>query len=239
MVDDGEVNFGDLVRGIRAKRVDEFADCLVANAYPLIPKEATPSQSFYASEIGYGDRQIYLRRLGTIYTDLLEPTNMLIFDHGNIIHKLVVDMYKVNGIFMAEEFRCFDVEANISGRIDLLIDINSVPTPVEIKSIKKWGFNEICKKGKPLEGHIEQLNVYLKILQRDVGYLHYFCKDDEQQLIFEVLFDKNRYESMKKRLLNIEDMIRNKKMPDKCDGCHSKSKYPATWCQWRSLCYDQ
>lgn len=255
------------------KRVDDFSEILVSDAFPLISDKPEASTIIFASEVGNGLRQIYFRLTGEPYTNVLEGQNMLVFKHGNHIHQIVEDMFKVNGVWLDSEKRLFDTNNNIFGRVDLVVreirDVletsysspvgnyedkdtitgSELKVPVEIKSIKEWGYNDILKTGKPYENHIDQLTVYLKVLIEDYGYktnfgkLVYFNKNTESIMTWEVLYDKERYDNISAKCAKVFDCVERRKVPGKCMvkgvTCHHINKFPASWCQWRShyLCH--
>ena len=170
--------------------------------------------------------------------ELSEPLNaktLRIFAVGNALHEMIQTWFSDMGILIKDEqrintkYRTVPVHAYI----DAILLFNDSIIPVEIKSIKSWGFKKLPPGGKP--EHIVQLQMYLHFTNLSQGYLLYIDKDSNDLKEILVAYDENLIVEELDKLVNAWECVNSKLIPD--PPYKGKSKYPCSYCSYRNLCY--
>ena len=114
---------------------------------PIIRRES--SDSNYPSSLSirhtnsYGENTViggcnrfnFYRRRGDSKTDKGGLSNMLVMKAGKAVEEIVVDYFKCMGIWRGNNVRFYDRIYNISGEIDVFVEVDGKLVQVEIKTI--------------------------------------------------------------------------------------------------------
>lgn len=135
-------------------------------------------------------RQYWIYREG--HTVSLEKSG--IFKIGELFHEFLTGVLKSEETLTVESEKPVilavkhgDKWVRLSGRIDVLLNCESVKTIVEVKSISKL-------PERPLEHHVMQIQPYMLALGVEKTILVYLEKTDLSWRIFEVSFNSNVFE---------------------------------------------
>ena len=156
--------------------------------------------SFAPSGIGYGSgrcsRQWFYKFTGDIpeedEKDALAISNMA---YGTEAHERIQKVFEKAGILIEaeREIDLVDGKPPIRGFVDLIVDWNGEAVG-EIKTTKQEAFTLRKAEGKPLDYHVIQLLLYMKVLKIDRGFILYECKNTGEWLIFPVMMDAGNAE---------------------------------------------
>lgn len=185
---------------------------------------------FYISEVGKCPRAIFFK-FKKIPAEELEPERLRIFDHGDLIHKMVLTPLESLGLVRVSEIP-IPPQKIISGRADAIISLNGEEYVLDIKSIS--GRLNFTKMEKPIQEHVWQVQLYMHFFQKKKGILLYINKDTQE--IKEFIFDYDK--KLAKELLDwfekIKEKIEKNLVPIRLVD------WPNNWqcqtCQFKEIC---
>jgi CRISPR-associated protein Cas4 len=160
-------------------------------------------------------------------------------NHGNYLHEMIVDYFKMAGVYRGHEVRGSNQEFNIQYRIDVLIqDHLGNIVPVEIKSANANSMKRIEKEG-PYNAHIYQLMAYLGfhgttsgMAVYPYGYILYYNKNSDKVVTYRLDFDIVMFAEIMERLLEHNERVKTMTMPELCED-----KEKCKNCPYRDRCY--
>ncbi|MFA5794180.1 MAG: CRISPR-associated protein Cas4 [Candidatus Brocadiia bacterium] len=171
------------------------------------------------------------------------PTNprlFFIFADGDMHHKAIVQQLSDAGVEVTmREAPLRDPKLNISGKLDALIKLDGRYYVLEIKSINRWGFEEVIRDG-PKEEHVIQLQLYLYFVQNifrieaKSGILLYKNKDTSSFYDFDIPFDERVVNDFLDRLKQVESYIANNTLPDRP---YPRTDWHCNYCDYREVCW--
>jgi len=150
-------------------------------------------------------------------------------DSGSDRHTRLEDAFEKAGVLVNKEKSLLFDDPPISGRTDAIINIDGREVLTEIKTVNDDSFGYIRK---PRRYHVEQLLIYMKILQEAVAFLIYENKNNHEIKVYPIhvtqhykdfinyFFDWMR--SVKKAFDENqlpENPYRNKYNSKNCKGC--------------------
>lgn len=161
--------------------------------------------SFHPSVLGNPcDRFLYLHYRGMLPEQDISSQLQRIFDHGNVTQDRYKRYFQKMKLLVADEIRVIIDHPPIKGRADLLLKIpDSGDYLVEVKTINDRGFSAL---NGPKDEHRVQLQIYLNILEIERGGVLYENKNDQRVMIFGQQRDREFWDSIVKRCINIMDM---------------------------------
>lgn len=185
---------------------------------------------FFISEVGKCPRAIFFK-FKKVPTEEIEPERLRVFDHGDLLHKMVLNPLESLGLVRASEIP-IPPQKIISGRADAIISINGEEYVLDIKSIS--GRLNFSKMEKPMQEHVWQVQLYMHFFQKKKGILLYINKDTQE--IKEFIFDYD--EKLAKELLDwfekIKEKIEKNLVPIRLVD------WPDNWqcqsCQFKEIC---
>lgn len=151
--------------------------------------------SFAPSSLGYGSgrcaRNWYYKLTGGIEqkddVDALQISNM---ENGTETHARIQRIFEISGTLIEAERELNTMEDKalppIRGFVDLIVDWNGEAVG-EIKTTKQEAFTLRKAEGKPLDYHVIQLLIYMRILGINRGFILYENKNTGEWLIFPVM----------------------------------------------------
>ena len=200
----------------------------------------TKKNSFAPSTIAYSHgecpRYWYLAFEGAVFVDNADAYGGANMTAGTKSHERIQEAMKNAGILKDSEFKVTYSDPPIFGFGDVILDWAGNDLLGEIKTMPNEGFEYRKLAGKPKVGHLVQLLIYMKILNKNKAILIYENKNNHELLIFPV--ELNEYSF--KWVENAFDWMRtvrraweNKTLPEK--NYRSNSKICKT-CPIRATC---
>jgi hypothetical protein len=181
------------------------------------------SGKFSISGLGGCMREKYFS-LWKKYSKTFDNRVKRIFDLGDYVHRQCMNDLLTNA--PSNGYEVFASEVNIplhqylSGRIDCILSDVSTGDKIVIdfKSTGSWTFDKV-KKGEVPQNYLDQVNMYMHLLNIHKGYLLFVCKNNCEIHEHEVVYDRNRALDQIKQ---VEDFFINNvyigKLPSKCVG---------------------
>ena len=157
-----------------------------------------------------------------------EPRVLRIFDNGDYTHMRIVSVLFGLGIIRAVEIKIPPQEI-ISGRADAIIDIDSKPYVLEIKSIASYKFQRL---EAPDQDHIKQIQLYMHYFKIPDGILLYENKDKQELKEFVIKYDPFIVQDILKNFKKLKKQIDSDLLPDvpvnieswRCDYCEYRDE---------------
>ena len=140
---------------------------------------------FYVTDAGKCHRFIFFKFKQAPHP-ALEPRILRLFDHGNYIHRLVMNALKAQGVLEGEEVN-IPPQDLIAGRADALLKIRGERYILDVKSINGNGFKALKE---PKKDHVYQVQLYLHFFEIVKGILLYVNKDNQELKEFFIDYDQ-------------------------------------------------
>lgn len=163
-----------------------------------------------------------------------------VFDDGSLHHQAVVKHLEEAGIQITmKEAPIRDKERNISGKLDALIKLNSHYYVLEIKSINRYGFDEVLRTG-PHEEHVLQLQLYLYYVQNlfkidaRQGIILYKNKDTSKFMDFPIDYDKSYVNKFFDQMQVIEKHLKDNTLPERP---YQRDDWHCSYCDYKMVCW--
>ena len=126
------------------------------------------------SQAGTCLRSRFYARMGFESDGVIDARSRRILDNGTKTHERLQEYLKAQGILLCDELPIHNLEYQIQGHTDGLLDLGKEKAILEIKSINDKGFKDL-KIVKP--EHKRQGLVYLYCVENRRKYLHNFYQD--------------------------------------------------------------
>jgi CRISPR/Cas system-associated exonuclease Cas4 (RecB family) len=163
---------------------------------------------FWISEAGKCSRQIYF--YFKKYPKKEKDARVLrIMDHGDYTHMRIMSVLFALGLVKATEIDIPSQEI-VSGRADAIVNLDSKPHVVEIKSISSYGFQNL---DKPRREHMCQIQLYMHFFRIPQGILVYENKDNQDLKEFAVEYDDKIAKNLLEEFQILKHMIDNNIIP--------------------------
>ena len=147
-------------------------------------------KSFAPSTIAYGHgecaRYWYLAFDGGTFEDNADAFAGANMTNGTLSHNRIQAAMADAGILKEAEFKIISSDPPIFGYGDVILDWEGEELLGEIKTMMNEGFEYRKKNRKPKPGHLIQLLIYMKILQKRKAVLIYENKNNHELLILPV-----------------------------------------------------
>jgi len=183
---------------------------------------------FYISDAGRCPRMVFFKIKKAPRREL-EPQVLRTFDHGDYIHRLILNTLFSLGLVRASEINIPPQEI-IGGRADAIISLDNNLYVLDIKSIS--GRTKILDN--PKEEDNAQLQLYLHFFKIPRGILLYVNKDTQE--LNEFLMDynpnlaRNLLDGLSKLKVKVDSNIIPSRIPAYPDGWHCQ------YCQFFEIC---
>lgn len=196
--------------------------------------------SFAPSTIAYSHgecpRYWYLAFEGAVFEDSTDPYGGANMTAGTKSHERIQQAMEDAGILKESEFKVTWNDPPIFGFGDVILDWGGEDLLGEIKTMPNEGFEYRKASGKPKLGHLVQLLIYMRILNKTKAVLIYENKNNHDLLVipieindYYVKWVSQAFDWMKEVRKAWED----KKLPEK--NYRSNSKICKT-CPLRATC---
>lgn len=148
------------------------------------------SPSFAPSNNNNCPRYLGYRLRGFEQETKFSGQTLRIFDNGNDVEARLIQYLKSMHILKDSQVELYLNDPPIRAFLDILIELDGIEMPIEVKSISDPGFNARKKVHKPKEEHYRQLQVYLDIGDWKKGILLYVNRSNNELL--PILVDRNQ-----------------------------------------------
>ena len=211
--------------GYTINRVDKFQ------------QKKTFAPSTIAFSHGECPRYWYLAFEGAVFTDNADAYGGANMTAGTKSHERIQEaMGNVPGLLVDSEFKVTYNDPPIFGYGDVMLNWEDKELLGEIKTMPNEGFEYRKVAGKPKLGHLVQLLIYMKILNKNKAVLIYENKNNHELLIFPIELNTYMYEWVERAfdwMREVRKAWENKTLPEK--NYRSNSKICKT-CPIRSAC---
>jgi CRISPR/Cas system-associated exonuclease Cas4 (RecB family) len=150
----------------------------------------TQKKTFAPSTIAYGHgecpRYWYLAFEGGVFEDNADAYGGANMTNGTKSHERIQQAMSDAGILKESEFKITYSDPPIFGFGDVILDWGGEDLLGEIKTMPSEGFEYRKANGKPKMGHLIQLLIYMKILNKTKAVLIYENKNNHDLLVIPV-----------------------------------------------------
>jgi CRISPR/Cas system-associated exonuclease Cas4 (RecB family) len=200
----------------------------------------TTKKSFAPSTIAYSHgecpRYWYLAFEGAMFVDNADAYGGANMTAGTKSHERIQEAMGNAGILKDSEFKITYSDPPIFGYGDVVLDWDGQDLLGEIKTMPNEGFEYRKIAGKPKAGHLIQLLIYMKILNKSKAVMIYENKNNHELLIFPVELNEYSFkwvENAFEWMRTVRKAWENKTLPEK--NYRSNSKICKT-CPIRATC---
>lgn len=158
----------------------------IAKRGPKFQKKNSFAPSTIAYSHGECPRYWYLAFEGAVFEDNTDPYGGANMTAGTKSHERIQQAMADAGILKDSEFKVTWNDPPIFGFGDVLLDWGGEDLLGEIKTVPSEGFEYRKASGKPKLGHLVQLLIYMKILNKTKAALIYENKNNHDLLIIPV-----------------------------------------------------
>jgi CRISPR/Cas system-associated exonuclease Cas4 (RecB family) len=221
---DKEALIEKIKSGYTVKRVDKFQT----------KKTFAPSTIAYSH--GECPRYWYLAFEGAMFEDNADAYGGANMTAGTKSHERIQQAMEDAGILKNSEFKITYSDPPIFGYGDVILEWESEDLLGEIKTMPNEGFEYRKLAGKPKAGHLIQLLIYMKVLNKSKAILIYENKNNHELLIFPVELNEYSFkwvENAFEWMRTVRKAWENKTLPEK--NYRSNSKICKT-CPIRATC---
>lgn len=184
---------------------------------------------FYITDAGRCSRSIFFK-LKKAPKEEMEARVLRMFDHGDYIHRLILNTLFSLGMVRASEINIPPQEI-VGGRADAIISFDNTLYVLDIKSINSLVFKNL-QEAK--EENINQIQLYLHFFKIPKGILLYVSKDTQELKEFLIEYNPAIVNNLLKGLRNLKTKIDSNIIPSRIPG------YPEDWqcqyCAFREIC---
>lgn len=157
---------------------------------PADPEKITQKKSFAPSTIAYGHgecaRYWVLAFNGGKFEDKADAFAVANMTNGTLSHGRIQKAMADSGILIDSEFKIINNDPPIFGYGDVMLDWQGEPLLGEIKTAMSEGFEYRKRTNVGKSGHLIQLLIYMKILQKKKAVLIYENKNNYELLVIPV-----------------------------------------------------
>jgi CRISPR/Cas system-associated exonuclease Cas4 (RecB family) len=221
---DKEALIEKIKSGYTVKRVDKFQT----------KKTFAPSTIAYSH--GECPRYWYLAFEGAMFEDNADAYGGANMTAGTKSHERIQQAMEDAGILKNSEFKITFPDPPIFGYGDVILEWENEDLLGEIKTMPNEGFEYRKLAGKPKAGHLIQLLIYMKVLNKSKAILIYENKNNHELLIFPVELNEYSFkwvENAFEWMRTVRKAWENKTLPEK--NYRSNSKICKT-CPIRATC---
>ncbi|MHA1795004.1 MAG: PD-(D/E)XK nuclease family protein [Promethearchaeota archaeon] len=190
---------------------------------------------FPEKDVELNDESIGRMRIGTlIHNDLEYLIGKANFNEireimkENLDGKLNLERIDLSPVQSEQSVIYTNKKIKISGHYDQLVLLFNNLLVIDFKSTSAFAMKYVKKAVK--EHHVEQLNVYMKMLGVKAGAIIYVNKDSYETATHVVAFDKDLFDKTVKKLENVYEHVLEKKVPTfdqedwQCNYCNYKQE---------------
>lgn len=166
--------------------IDKIQYGYIAKREPKFQQKKTFAPSTIAYSHGECPRYWYLAFEGAVFEDNADAYGGANMTSGTKSHERIQKAMEDAGILKDSEFKITYSDPPIFGFGDVILDWGGEDLLGEIKTMPSEGFEYRKAAGKPKTGHLIQLLIYMKILNKTKAVLIYENKNNHDLLILPV-----------------------------------------------------
>lgn len=187
----------EIIQGLKFRKqpkefdTNELAEILEA-AYlkQRRPDKHTQKKTFSPSTIGYGHgtcpRYWFLAFTGGTFIDTVDALGIANMANGTQAHERIEALFDVSGLRLGNEIEILHSDPPIRGFADVEINWKGKEVIGEVKTTRQEAFLVRQATMKPSPNHLFQILIYMKVRNRDLGFLLYENKNSQEFLIIPV-----------------------------------------------------
>jgi len=161
----------------------------------------------------------YNRKNGSMDLSHLAPSKRVILGLGLSTHLVFEEILKEMG-YRTEQQIIKDFNGfKLAGTPDAINEDHVI----EIKTCNRL-------PDKALPHHVMQLNAYLALTGRKLGFIIYICKRDGNVRIFSIEFDEKMFQDLLSRAAKLHKCLKENKPPE------PEPSYLCNYCEWKWEC---
>jgi len=201
------------------------------NQYYSELKKDREQHHFYITDAGKCPRAVFFK-FKKAPAEEMEPRILMMFDHGNHIHQLVMKpLLGIRGVQVVAAEVNIPPQELISGRADAILSDGKDLYVLDIKSINGQIFKSL---DEPKEEHLNQIQLYLHFFKQKKGILLYVNKDTQELREFPVDYDSKIAQDLLGQLSELKTKIDKNIIPPRIPV------WPENWqcqyCQFKEIC---
>lgn len=216
--------------------IDKIQHGYIAKRGPRHQQKKTFAPSTIAFSHGECPRYWYLAFEGAVFEDNADAYGGANMTNGTKSHERIQQAMDDAGILKDSEFKVTWEDPPIFGFGDVILDWEGKDLLGEIKTMPSEGFEYRKAAGKPKLGHLIQLLIYMRILNKTEAVLIYENKNNHDLLVIPVEINDYYIQWVNQTfdwMKTVRKAWEDKKLPEK--NYRSNSKICKT-CPIRSTC---
>jgi CRISPR/Cas system-associated exonuclease Cas4 (RecB family) len=221
----------------REALIEKINSGYTINRVTKFAQKKTFAPSTIAFSHGECPRYWYLAFTGAEFEDNADAYGAANMTSGTKSHERIQEaMGNVPGLLVDSEFKVTYNDPPIFGFGDVMLNWDDKELLGEIKTMPNEAFEYRKMAGKPKTGHLIQLLIYMKILNKNKAVLIYENKNNHELLIFPIELNEYMYEWVENAfewMREVRKAWENKNLPTK--NYRSNSKICKT-CPIREAC---
>lgn len=166
--------------------IEKIQHGYIAKREPKFTQKKTFAPSTIAYSHGECPRYWYLAFEGAVFEDNADAYGGANMTSGTKSHERIQQAMADAGILKDSEFKVTWSDPPIFGFGDVILDWEGEDLLGEIKTMPMEGFEYRKQHGKPKTGHLIQLLIYMRILNKTRAVLIYENKNNHDLLVFPV-----------------------------------------------------
>ncbi len=184
---------------------------------------------FYITDAGRCPRAIFFK-FKKAPKEEMEARVLRMFDHGDYIHRLILNTLFSLGLVRSSEINIPPQEI-VGGRADAILSFDRELYVLDIKSMNSMVFKNL---DEAKEENINQLQLYLHFFKIPKGILLYVNKDTQELKEFIIQYNPAITKDLLNNLSNLKTKIDSNVIPSRIPS------YPDDWqckyCAFREIC---
>ena len=184
---------------------------------------------FYITDAGKCARAIFFK-FKKAPKEEMEARVLRMFDHGDYIHRLILNTLFSLGLVRSSEINIPPQEI-VGGRADAILSFDRELYVLDIKSMNSMVFKNL---DEAKEENINQLQLYLHFFKIPKGILLYVNKDTQELKEFVVQYNPTITKDLLNNLSNLKTKIDSNVIPSRIPS------YPDNWqckyCAFKEIC---
>ncbi len=220
------------------KLIEKINYGYIAKREPKFAQKKTFAPSTIAYSHGECPRYWYLAFDGAVFEDNADAYGGANMTSGTKSHERIQQAMADAGILIDSEFKVTYNDPPIFGFGDVILDWEGTELLGEIKTMPSEGFEYRKASGKPKLGHLVQLLIYMKILNKTEAVLIYENKNNHDLLIIPVTISDYKIRWVNQTfdwMRSVRKAWEDKQLPEK--NYRSNSKICKT-CPIQQTCAD-
>ena len=175
--------------------IEKINSGYIINRVDKFQQKKTFAPSTIAFSHGECPRYWYLAFEGANFTDNADAYGGANMTAGTKAHERIQEaMGNVPGLLVDSEFKVTYNDPPIFGYGDVMLNWEDTELLGEIKTMPNDGFEYRKTAGKPKTGHLIQLLIYMKILNKGKAVLIYENKNNHELLVFPIELNQYMFE---------------------------------------------